>query len=88
MRRSLIAAATVALAASGTAFAKPVKMTDQQMDGVTAGALVDVVLVDVVDVNNNNIAVAVPVNAAVAVGVLGGAVAGAAQRPGAILQNQ
>jgi len=32
----------------------PVKMTDEQMDNVTAG-LVTVVAVDVVDINNNNI---------------------------------
>lgn len=81
-----LTAATFALAASGAAFAqKP--MTDAQMDKVTAGALVNAVLVDVVDVNNNNILnnvqVAIPVNAAVAIGVLGGPVGAAAlQRPG------
>ncbi|TFZ00783.1 hypothetical protein EZ313_20275 [Ramlibacter henchirensis] len=81
MRKTLIAAATLALAASGTAFAKPVKMTDQQMDEVTAG-LVTVVLVDTVDVSNvaNNNQVAVPVNAAAAVAVLGTATSVAAQR--------
>jgi len=83
MRKSLIAAATLALAASGTAFAKqPVKMTDQQMDQVTAGALINAVLVDVVDVNNNDVQVAIPVNAAVAVGILGAAGAAAVQQPG------
>jgi hypothetical protein len=61
----------------------PVEMTDAQMDNVTGGALINAVLVDVVDVNNNNVQVAIPVNAAVAIGVLGGPVGAAAlQRPG------
>ena len=86
MRKSLIAAATLAMAASGTAFAKPVKMTDQQMDQVTGGALINAILVDVVDVNNNNVDVdvAVPVNAAVAAGILGNAGAIAVQHPGIV----
>jgi hypothetical protein len=91
MRKSLIAAAAIALAASAPAFAKkPVKMTEKQMDQVTAGALINAVLVDVVDVNNNNVAVAIPVNAAVAIGVLTGAPVGAGslQRPGRIVQTQ
>jgi hypothetical protein len=58
----------------------PVKMTDDQMDNVTAG-LITVIAVDVVDVNNNNILndaqllnnIAVSANAAIA--VLGNAVA-------------
>ena len=75
------------LAASGASIAAPVEMTDQQMDQVTAGALINVVAVDVVDVNNNDVAVSIPVNAAVAIGVLGGALSGAAQgRPGRISQ--
>jgi hypothetical protein len=61
---------------------KPVAMTEAQMDQVTAGALINVALVDVVDVRDVNVQVAVPVNASVAVGVLGGAVSGALQRPG------
>lgn len=87
-----LTAAAVALAASGAAFAqKPVPMTDAQMDNVTAGALVNAVLVDVVDVRNNeivkNVQVAIPVNAAVAIGVLGGPVGAAAlQRPGRQVQ--
>jgi hypothetical protein len=52
------------------------------MDKVTAGALIDVALIDVVDVNDVTVQVAVPVNASVAVGVLGGAVSGALQHPG------
>lgn len=54
---------------------QPVKMTDAQMDNVAGGALLTVVALDVVDVqnvaNNLSIDVAVPVNAAVAANVLG-----------------
>jgi len=60
----------------------PVEMTDAQMDNVTGGALINAVLVDVVDVNNNNVQVAIPVNAAVAIGILGAAGSAALQRPG------
>lgn len=87
--------AAIATLASGMAFAqqpvstpdaqttrKPVAMTEAQMDKVTAGALIDVVLVDVVDVRDVNVQVAVPVNASVAVAVLGGALSTAVQRPG------
>jgi hypothetical protein len=89
MRRSLIAVATLALAASGTAFAKqPVKMTDQQMDQVTAGALANVVLVDLVDVNKNNVQVVAPIGVTAAVGVLGTAVAGTGQALGNQTQRQ
>lgn len=69
-------------AAEQVAASKPVPMTDEQMDKVTAGALLNVALVDVVDVRNVNVQVAIPVNAAVAIGVLGGAVGTAVQRPG------
>jgi hypothetical protein len=96
MKKTLsILAAVATIAASGAAFAqdpaptqdaqaarKPVAMTEAQMDKVTAGALIDVTLVDVVDVKDVNVQVAVPVNASVAVGVLGGAVSGALQNPG------
>jgi len=51
----------------------PTEMTDAEMDGVTAGALLTVVAFDVVDVNNNKVAVQAAVNAAV--GVLGNAAA-------------
>ena len=70
------------VAAERVAASKPVPMTDAQMDQVTAGALINVALVDVVDVRDVNVQVAIPVNAAVAVGVLGGAVGTAVQRPG------
>ena len=70
----------------GTKVAKaPVKMDDKQMDQVTAGALVNVqvLAIDVLDVNNvlnnNMVEVNVPVNAAVAVGVLGTAASNALQ---------
>ena len=86
MRRSLIAAAAVAFAATAPAFAKePVKMTEQQMDQVTAG-LITVVAVDLVDINNNTVQAVVPVNAAAAVAVLGDAVAVAAQNS-RVVQN-
>ena len=70
----------------------PVKLTEAQMDNVTAGALVCCIRVDA-DVlnnalNNNNAAVFVPVNAGVAAGILGNAGAVAGQRPGAISQRQ
>ena len=61
---------------------RPVQMSDAQMDKVAAGALINAILVDVVDVNNNNVQVAIPVNAAVAVGILGAAGAAALQQPG------
>ena len=57
-------------------------MNEAQMDKVTAGALINVALVDVVDVRDVAVQVAVPVNAAVAVGVLGGAIGTATQSPG------
>jgi hypothetical protein len=71
--------AAIGLATAGsTVLAEPVQMTDAQLDNVAGGALVAagnlISLQDVVDVNNNNINVAVPVTAAVAanVGVLSG----------------
>ena len=84
----LAAAGSAALAAQPEQAAKPpkpqpVQMTEAQLDNVAAGALINAVLVDVVDVNNNNVQVAIPVNAAVAVQVLGGTLANAAlQQPG------
>ena len=94
MKKISLLAAIASLAASGAVFAqqpvpdaqpdvrKPVAMSDAQMDQVTAGALLNVALVDVVDVRDVNVQVAVPVNAAVAVGVLGGAIGTAVQQPG------
>jgi hypothetical protein len=64
---------------------RPVELTDAELDAVTGGALINVVAVDVVDINNNDVDVAIPVNAAVAVAVLG--LAGAvATQPGRIRQ--
>ena len=67
---------------------QPVQMTEAQMDNVAAG-LITVVALDVVDVqnvaNNLSVDVAVPVNAAAAVAVLGQAAAVAVQ-PGRIRQ--
>ena len=77
----------VGLATAPAAFAKPVKMSDSQLDNVTGGALINAVVVDVVDIENNRVAVAIPVNAAAAINVLGGATGAAAlQRPGRISQ--
>ena len=81
------------LTVGGSAYAQPdstetkrptsrVEMSDSQLDNVVGGALINAVLVDVVDVNNNNVQVAIPVNAAVAVGILGAAGAAALQQPG------
>lgn len=83
-----IVAATAAFAlGAAPAFAEPTKMTDAQMDNVTGG-LLTVIAVDVVDINQNDVRVAVPVavNASAAVAVLGGAVAIAEQRPGRVTQ--
>ncbi|HZF76187.1 MAG TPA: hypothetical protein VE033_10205 [Acetobacteraceae bacterium] len=72
---------------SNSRITAPVALTDAELDAVAGGLVnVGVVAVDVVDINNNDVlnnndvVVAVPVNAAVA--VLG--VATAAQRPGRI----
>ena len=81
------------LTVSGFAYAQPdspqtkgttsrVEMSDSQLDKVVGGALINAVLVDVVDVNNNDVQVAIPVNAAVAAGILGTAGAAALQQPG------
>jgi hypothetical protein len=64
---------------------RPVELTDVELDAVAAGALINVVAVDVVDINNNDVDVAIPVNAAVAVAVLGQSAAVATQ-PGRIRQ--
>jgi hypothetical protein len=88
---ALLVAAGVTV--SGFAYAQPdspdtkrptsrVEMSDSQLDKVVGGALINAVLVDVVDVNNNNVQVAIPVNAGVAVGILGAAAAAAVQQPG------
>jgi len=101
MKLSTLSAIVLAAATSTTAFAAdpvntaskagPVQMSEAQLDMVAAGALINVIAVDVVDVqnvlNNNKVAVQVPVNAAVAAGVLGNAGAIAFQgQPGRIKQ--
>ena len=99
MKHMTAVACALALAAAPAAFAdqpkapdmkaapKATKMSDAQLDRVTGGALINAVVVDVVDINNNKVAVAVPVNAAVAVNVLGGPTGAAAlQQPGRITQ--
>jgi hypothetical protein len=74
---------SIALAAGPTSpQTGPVKLTDAQMDGVTAG---QVVVNDVVDVGN--VAVGIPVNAAANVcAVIAACRADAQQRPGRIQQ--
>ena len=90
-----IAILAAALIASGSAFAgevsdkdmsahTPVPLTEAQMDNVTGGALINAFVVDVVDVRN--VQVAIPVNAAVAAGILGTAGAAALQQPGRVEQ--
>lgn len=60
------------------ALVRPVELTDAELDVVGAGALIDVVAVDLVDINNNNVLNNVTVNlpVAAAVAVLGAAAAG------------
>ena len=80
-----VCALVLGLGATSAAFAaenkvteknQPVKMSDQQLDNVAGGQLVQIIAVDVVDVTTGDIlrTVNVPVNAAIA--VLGNAVAG------------
>jgi len=95
--RIAILAVSLGLAASPAAFAdndgkepekkaQPVQMSEAQLDNVTAGALINAVLVDVVDVRNVDVDVAIPVNAAVAIDVLGGGAAAIARQPGRVFQ--
>jgi len=59
---------------TNTNIAAPVELADVEIDAVAGGAPGSLIyLRDVVDVNNNNIAV--PVNAAVAANILGGGAA-------------
>ena len=85
MKRSSVLVFAFALSTAGpAALAKPVQMTDAQLDTVAAGQLVQVVVIDAVDINNvlNNLRLAVPVNAAVAAGVLSSAPVGAVATQG------
>lgn len=93
MNKLVTLAVAAGLTISGFAHAQPdstetkqptsrVEMSDSQLDKVVGGALVNAILVDVVDVNNNRVQVAVPVNASVAAGILGNAGSVAVQRPG------
>jgi hypothetical protein len=74
-----------------TAKPQPVQMTDAQMDNV-AGGLITAVLVDVVDVNNNNVQIAIPahVNVNAVVALLGTATGGQviSGQPGNVLQRR
>ena len=69
---------------------KPAVMSEAQLDKVAGGqgALIEVTLVDVVDVNNNQVQVFIPVNATVAAGILGEAGALGVQRPGRVIALQ
>jgi sulfate adenylyltransferase subunit 1 (EFTu-like GTPase family) len=81
MKRIISAIAAVALSgAASVAIAqdqvkqstqKPVAMSDAQLEKVAAGALVDIVVVDAVDVNRNQVIVAVPANVNAAIAILG-----------------
>ena len=100
VHRIAVIALSLGLAAAPAAFAENAKqadkkapnapkmtMSDAQLDKVSAGALINAFVFDVVDIQNNKVAVAVPVNAAVAVNVLGGPTGAASlQQPGRILQ--
>jgi hypothetical protein len=69
----------------------PVMLSAAEMDTARGGALLTVFAVDVVDVNNNNIGVNVPVNAAVGANVLCSTCTAnptADQRPGNFTQRQ
>lgn len=83
--------AAFVFASAGSAFAQPLALSDSELDTVAAGAVQvgNLVAVDVTNVannldvaNNNQVAVAIPVNAQVVagVGVLGSGAAAAAQR--------
>jgi len=99
-QRIAVIALSLGLAAAPAAFAdnggkqpekkapKATQMSEAQLDNVSAGALLNVFLVDVVDIQNNKVAVAIPVNAAVAASVLSGGPTGAVslQQPGRITQ--
>jgi hypothetical protein len=98
VHRIAVIALSLGLAAAPAAFAdnakqadkkapKATQMSDAQLDKVSAGALINAFVIDVVDIQNNTGAVAVPVNAAVAANVLGGPTGAASlQQPGRILQ--
>ena len=85
MKRVSTLAVALGLALSGAAYAGsdtvqpkasgPVQLTDAQMDEVVGGALITLLVVDAVDIDDNTVNVAIPVNATVAAGVLGSAAA-------------
>jgi hypothetical protein len=92
MRKLMAFALATSLATAGSAYAAsapPAQLNDSELDQVTAGALVNVVAVDVVDINRNeivkNVDVAIPINASVAIGILGAA-GSVATQPGRIFQ--
>jgi hypothetical protein len=91
---ALATAATLSFAGTAAIAAGPVQMTDDQLDAVVAGqprpfqeGLVNVNVQDVTILEN--VIVNIPVNAAVAIGVLTGdsVGAGAVQRPGRVAIN-
>jgi hypothetical protein len=88
--KSMIVSAVILGMTASTSFAGgvsgAVELTDAQMDAVNAGALVTVV--DVVDIENNQVQVAIPVNAAVAIAALGAVAGAVATQPGRIGQRR
>src|SRR5437660_1676582 len=94
MMKTLVLATTAAIVISSAAFAadhKPAKMDDAKLDTVAAGAIVgsNLIAVDVSNVaNNNQVVVAISVNAAVAANVLGGPAGAVATQPGRILVSR
>jgi hypothetical protein len=89
MRSVIALLSAVSFVTAGTTYAAngpPAQMSEAELDQVTAGALINVFAVDVVDVNNNTVKVAIPVNAAVAANILGSNAAAFASQPGRIFQ--
>ena len=78
MKTVIVSALVLGLTASASFADEPMKLTAGQMDPVKGG-LVTVVAFDVVDVNNNDVDVAIPLNAAAAIAILGKADADATQ---------
>jgi hypothetical protein len=64
-----------------------VELTDAELDVVTGGLVGPVTVVDVVDINQNDVQVAVPVAAAVAIAALGAVAGAVATQPGRVGQR-
>ncbi len=68
--------------------AAPIELTDAELDAVAGGLLDNVTVVDVVDVNDNQVQLAVPVNAAVAAAAFDSVANATATQPGNINQGR